>query len=271
MIFLYLILLPSILALLSPPVVEIRSFQTHRPDRTTNPFLVYNTYTSLTLSALAEESPASDKVAFLNSLDRDDTLNLATKGRTSLLSKLIADKVIVSKADWSDISANDLTRKDGSSLANAGSRESFQLVAPGRWKVIYAPHMTTMAGLARGKFDVQYTLHEDGSMESHARYEFPIIGKGFLSVSGTYGSVDDNVCRVDFDRFWVKVLKDGERDEPYSTFEKAPKGLIENFINRVGGSFFLEQVSTFPVSFLDDDMIVFDFELLGTRITGRKI
>ncbi|KAL7452256.1 hypothetical protein ACHAWC_003992, partial [Mediolabrus comicus] len=67
------------------------------------------------------------KSRFFNSLDCVNDLNKASKERTELLNDII-DK--------------------GDSVANPGSRESFMPMAPGRWRVIYAPHMTTMAGLA---------------------------------------------------------------------------------------------------------------------------
>ena len=88
------------------------------------------------------------KSRFFNSLDCVNDLNKASKERTELL--------------------NDIIEK-GDSVANPGSRESFLPMAPGRWRVIYAPHMTTMAGLAGGKFSVQYDLKEDGTIVSHAK------------------------------------------------------------------------------------------------------
>ena len=39
----------------------------------------------------------------------------------------------------------------------------------------------------------------------------------------------------------------------------------------LGRFFFVDSVSVFPVAYLDADTIVFDFELLGTRICARKV
>eukprot|EP00978_Attheya_sp_CCMP212_P048271 scaffold495835_cov59-Attheya_sp.AAC.1 len=76
-----------------------------------------------------------------------------------------------------------------------------------------------MAGLGGGEFDVQYTLNEDGTMVSHAKYDVPWLRQqGYLSVSGTYGSVSDTVCRVDFDETWVRQISppmDGRLDNNY--------------------------------------------------------
>ena len=99
----------------------------------------------------------------------------------------------------------------GTSIQNPGQWESMQPVAQGTWKVIYAPHMTTMAALiGGGSFDVSYVMQSDGTMTSHAVCNFPWLpnGKVILSVSGTWGSVSSHVCRVDFDRLgslWIET------------------------------------------------------------------
>ena len=74
------------------------------------------------------------KTKFLGSLDRPYDLNEHDENRTNLLNAL-ADS--------------------GAGLSNPGSTESFALVAPGVWRVVYAPHMTTIAGFFRGELSVQ--------------------------------------------------------------------------------------------------------------------
>jgi len=115
------------------------------------------------------------KTAFLEALDVDRPydLNVRSEIRTKLLNEVI-DKGSL---------------PGGSGISNPGSDESFASVAPGSWRVVYAPHMTTMAGLLRGEFSVGYDLRKDGTITSHARYEFPLFNLyGYLSTSGTYGS-----------------------------------------------------------------------------------
>jgi len=202
---------------------------------------------------------SSAKESFLASLDHLDRLNEHNKERTRLLQEVIDTK----------LEDND---KNGMSIQNDGLlSESMQAVAEGTWKVVYAPHMTTMAGLAGGgSFDVFYLLENDGTMVSHAVCDFSWLlptGKVILSVSGTWGSVSSNICRVDFDKAWVTL----NQDEPYGTFEDVPENGSKSIISALGRLFFIEQVSVFPVSFLDENLIVFDFELLGTRICARKI
>eukprot|EP00557_Chaetoceros_sp_GSL56_P005922 CAMPEP_0176489326 /NCGR_PEP_ID=MMETSP0200_2-20121128/7221_1 /TAXON_ID=947934 /ORGANISM="Chaetoceros sp., Strain GSL56" /LENGTH=203 /DNA_ID=CAMNT_0017886445 /DNA_START=1144 /DNA_END=1755 /DNA_ORIENTATION=+ len=163
------------------------------------------------------------------------------------------------------------------SLDNPGLSTTFLRVAPGTWKVVYAPHIATAAKLLGGKFEVQYNLYANSTIISHARYEFPIVESGYLSVSGTYGSLDNLVCRVDFDRAWITPITtigggmNVSRQMPYECLEEVPDSLLKRIINNVGRTMFIEQFAIFPISFLDEDTIVFDFELLGTRICARKI
>ena len=185
-----------------------------------------------------------DKSNFYDALDRPFELNEGSDERNALLKSVIESE---------------------EGIQNPG--RDFQSVAPGRWRVCYAPHMTFMAGLFGGSFDVQYDLGKDGTMTSHAKYDFPLLNLfGYLSVSGTYGSVDEEICRVDFDEAWIAM----DQDAPFETVDDVPDSFSKSIIRKIGRLLFIEAWSVFPVSYLDDDLIVFDFELLGTRICARK-
>jgi hypothetical protein len=197
------------------------------------------------------EASSPTKTAFLDGLDDRLGFNKATKERTDLVKALTLDNPTQSP----------------------GSTGSFSPLAVGTWRIVYAPHISTMGGLAGGVFDpVMYELKPNGSMTSHARYDFPIVGSGWLSVSGTYGSEDeDQVCRVDFDKAWVTLSNGDDEVQPYEDLESVPSGLWKDIIQTVGKLAVIKAVSVFPVSYLDEDTIVFDFELLGTRICARKL
>ena len=74
------------------------------------------------------------KAQFLDALDKPYDMNKRSEDRTQLL--------------------NDVLDMEGG-LANPGSEDSFSSVASGVWRVVYAPHMTIMAGLVQGEFSVQ--------------------------------------------------------------------------------------------------------------------
>jgi hypothetical protein len=163
----------------------------------------------------------------------------------------------------------------GESLPNPASTKTFAIVAPGLWNVIYAPHMTSIAKFLNvADLSVQYILKDDGSIFSHARYSLPPLNiHGYLSVSGTYNSVNNYICRVNFNEAWIRSFYDNQssiNSGPYPTIDNVPDSIIKSFIRNVGRLLFVESVAVFPVSYLDEEFIVFDFELLGTRICARK-
>lgn len=191
-----------------------------------------------------------------------------------------------------------------------GSTKSFASLAPGIWRVVYAPHIATFgivvskllsavfslspifarnadtdddnASFSLGFDPVYYLLRPDGTMTSHARMavKFPNAKQEsvtWFSVAGTYSSQDeDRVCRVDFDEAWIHSSSETNAQRPselppYASLEEVPASLGKNVIDALGRFFFIDAVSCFPVSYLDDDCIVFDFELLGTRICAKKV
>jgi hypothetical protein len=194
--------------------------------------------------------PASKRV-LLENLDRPSSLNIPTPERTALVKALTDENL----------------------LESPGSTKSFAPVAAGTWSVVYAPHIST---LGQGNLNpILYDLRPDGTMFSHVHFKIPLIDKtGWLSVSGTYSSQDENrVSRVDFDKVWIKWNDDQSSDnddKPYLTLDAVPASLEKTIVQAVGSSLFVDGVSVFPVSYLDEDTIVFDFELLGTRICARK-
>ena len=198
---------------------------------------------------------ASTKDKLLQTLEDPLGFNSANEERTNLIAALTKENPV----------------------AAPGSTKSFGPLAAGTWRIVYAPHIYFMGRLFQGRFDpVYYIMKPDGKMTSHARYNFPIIGSGWLSVSGTYRSQDeDKYCRVDFDTAWVKLIGKmddvGEDVKPFGSLDAVPPSPWKDAIQALGLFFFIDAVSVFPVSYLDKDTIVFDFELLGTRICARKI
>lgn len=215
----------------------------------------------------------NDPQTFLGILDYDSSLNDATSERTRMLTSLIANKLVV------DASSFPVGKPAGTrvSISNPGRLESMMKVAAGTWKVIYAPHMKLGEALfGGGNLDVQYILYPNRAIESHARvFNFPWmlgIRSIYLSVSGTFGSVSDDVCEVIWEEAWVRTVSESDDDDhPYSKMSDAPDSLAKTLITTLGKLLFIRPVSVFPVSFLSENLIVFDFELLGTRICARKV
>ena len=83
--------------------------------------------------------------------------------------------------------------------------------------------------------------------------------------------VNNRVCRVDFDEAWIRSFdNDSFGQGPYPDIERVPDSIMKSLIRNIGRALFIEPFAVFPVSYLDNELIVFDFELLGTRICARK-
>lgn len=85
-------------------------------------------------------------------------------------------------------------------------------------------------------------------------------------------AVNNDVCRVDFDEAWLRLFEDqvSSDEGPYNNITDVPNSTWKSFIRNMGRASFIEPFAVFPVSYLDNDLIVFDFKLLGTRICARK-
>lgn len=240
---------------------EVKSFGIFSSSSPNTISMVNNKEKVLFINSL--DSPSSSSSISINNNNKIELLNDITEERTNLLSNLIKTNPILLP----------------------GSTESFATIAPGVWKVIYAPHIKTfnniLTKLSGNKvlrgfdpiiYDMKLDNDKEGIIVSHAKYNnIPFgIGSGYLSVSGTYSSQDElNICRVDFNRAWYKPITSNE-EQPYPNIESVPSSISKDVINKLGQTFFIDAVSTFPVSYLDNNMIVFDFELLGTRICASK-
>lgn len=228
--------------------------------------LVHRRLPKLTSSKLSSNA----KDLFLDSLVRLDTLNDGTKERTELLNSMIEERIEV---DLKELLGRSKTSSMTWSSTNPGALASILAIGPGNWKVVYAPHMTTIAKLAGNlQSDVQYILYEDQSIESHAKFsDVPFLSTVYLSVGGTYSSVSDTVCSIKWTDAWVMIISQDDDNAPYSQIDDVPESLAKTAITNIGRLLFIQPFSAFPVSFLSPDLTVFDFEFLGTRICARKL
>ena len=126
------------------------------------------------------------------------------------------------------------------------SISSFRDIAPGTWRIIYAPHISTLSSVVGGSFDpVFYNMNNDFfEIVSHAKYNFPVLSKGWLSVSGIYDNVEnDRYCKVEFDRAWIGV---GSKNK-FDLIDDAPDTWYKNVIDSLGQLGFCKEFAVFPV------------------------
>jgi hypothetical protein len=148
-------------------------------------------------------------------------------------------------------------------IKDPGLAKNFNRVANGLWRVNHAPHIRVLEKLLFTPLDVYYEL-QNGAMFSYVKFNFFGL-RGHLCASGSYSSVDAHTCTIE----WEKIWTDFEQKEP-SREADVEKHWLPSVIQPVGKAAFIKGVSVFPISYLSNDLVVFTFSLLGTRIVARK-
>ena len=90
--------------------------------------------------------------------------------------------------------------------------------------------------------------------------------RGHLCTYGNYGEMDESTATIEWDQVWL----DFNTDRP-STRDEVDKHVLPLLIQTIGKTAFVKSVSLFPISYLSDNLIVFTFKLLGTRIVASKV
>jgi len=148
--------------------------------------------------------------------------------------------------------------------ARPGSAASYAPLAPGTWRVAFAPHIAKLSSAAGARFDpILYTLRADGGITSHVRYSWLGVADGWLSTVGEYGSRDELTSYVEWDDAWWEPGAASPGDDPR-------QGAFAPFVSALGKAGFVTSFSNFPVEYLDRDLCVFVFPLSGTRIAAVR-
>ena len=154
---------------------------------------------------------------------------------------------------------------------NPGLAASFEKHAKGVWRVTYAPHIRAVEKLFFTSFDVYYFL-EAGKLFSFVRFSTDLFGRrllsGHLNASGTYGSLSESETTITWDYVWCDFRP---KEEGPSDLSLPSTHFLPQIIQPLGKLAFIEAVSRFPVTYLDDNLVVFEFSLLGTKIVASKV
>mmetsp|Transcript_3440 Transcript_3440/g.4571 ORF Transcript_3440/g.4571 Transcript_3440/m.4571 type:complete len:233 (-) Transcript_3440:211-909(-) len=134
----------------------------------------------------------------------------------------------------------------------------------GTWQVVHAPHLAFLSNLALSKLrPVQYYLTKDMKMSSSVRYNSFIFGYGWLSTAGYYNISPGN---KNVNIIWDKVWWNPEYLERPTPPED---GFLPGLIQTLGIVGFSEPLSVFPVAYVDESIVTFNF--LGVKITATKV
>ena len=146
----------------------------------------------------------------------------------------------------------------------------------GRWQICYAPHIRVLEKILLTSFDVFYDfdISRDSSsrdsfgLTSNVYYNSKLFGSGWLNTQGKVTSVSDTICQINWENIWWDV---NSQIMKASALTDVKKHILPELIQAIGTKGFIEGVSKFPVVYLDENFVVFEFSLFGTRICARRI
>jgi len=145
----------------------------------------------------------------------------------------------------------------------------------GTWKVFHAPHISNMSRyLFNTKFEpIIYRLGPNNSIISNVKFSSS-LGNGWLSAAGTIHCIYDASVELRFERFWVD-LGEGLREDVVTQGSQKGSGYIATAVDQVIGSIgraaFFPQFAVFPIHYLDDELTVFEFTPLSSKISARRV
>jgi len=147
---------------------------------------------------------------------------------------------------------------------------------PGLWRVVYAPHMKTLGGLALTRFDVYYDIAAVGEvleLRSHVRFDTP-FGAGWLSAAGLVTALSGQLevpglgtrptTEVAFKDFWIDLGSPLPRSSPDAS---------DSILQSIAAPFFVKRLSVFPTLLFDARLgiCVFRFPPLGVEIVAQRV
>lgn len=138
----------------------------------------------------------------------------------------------------------------------------------GVWEVFNAPHIRSLSSLFLTKFDpIRYTL-DNTSLRSSVGYDLPFgLGRGWLNASGFLSRASAMELKLRFDTFWV----DRGGAPLRSSLAPGEGQSWDNFITGIGRLAFFENLASFPVLYVDEDLTVFMFPPLGVKIAAQRV
>ncbi|KAG5181998.1 hypothetical protein JKP88DRAFT_320327 [Tribonema minus] len=140
--------------------------------------------------------------------------------------------------------------------------------AKGRWVVCHAPHIAAGGILLQTKFVPEYWFDGQGNTSSYVKFTSSIFGSGWLNADGIVYSADDGQAVViEFKRYWMDR---GTADPSLTPDVKRGASQMDSVIQAAGEGLFIKPLSYFPIKYLDEDLCVFDFPPLNTRIAARR-
>mmetsp|Transcript_6183 Transcript_6183/g.9645 ORF Transcript_6183/g.9645 Transcript_6183/m.9645 type:complete len:278 (-) Transcript_6183:86-919(-) len=195
------------------------------------------------------------KLDFLGTLEKQYEINKTNRASSIFLSDLVGE------------SSPDLLRRL--------MVETFEDVAPGCWRIVYAQDLATSFGfgsLFRDVREAYVELGNHGEITCNIKYHNQTPHR--LTIEGSFGVVSNSllikVSNVKVERSQEETQVQGE-EGLFQDIKNAaaPQSIAQSILETQWKSLFSGTVVV-RINFLDDNLAVFDLDFLG-RVTGRHI
>jgi len=178
----------------------------------------------------------------------------------------------------SSIFLSDLVGKSSPDLLRRLMVETFEDVAPGRWRVVYAQDLSTSFGFGSLLSDVR---EADVELGNHGEITCNIKchnqSPHRITIEGSFGVVSNSllikVSNVNVERSQEQAQAQGDeglfQDLKKVAEAAAPQSIAQSILETQWKSLF-SGTAVVRINFLDDNLAVFDLDFLG-RVTGKHI
>mmetsp|Transcript_7253 Transcript_7253/g.15120 ORF Transcript_7253/g.15120 Transcript_7253/m.15120 type:complete len:237 (+) Transcript_7253:110-820(+) len=207
-------------AFLAPPVSLLK-----------NPSFISST------SPLFVTANQQSKIDFLGSLENSYDLNPTNTASSNFLEELIG-------------------RGEPESL-NRVMLESFEDVAPGKWRIIYVEKFSSSLGKLLGDIDqADIEIGNDGSLLSHVQYVNLFAEKNLhLMLKGQFGTASNHIFIKVRDTSTKQTISDGIKAIGAVEYLKGVSvSVAQSLIEKFGETLF-SGVAIVDILFLDDDLV----------------
>eukprot|EP00804_Cyclotella_cryptica_P008158 CCRYP_004628-RA/>CCRYP_004628-RA protein AED:0.11 eAED:0.11 QI:158/0.85/0.75/1/0.71/0.62/8/934/587 len=188
-------------------------------------------------------SQVQSKRDFLGSLENAFDFNTANAASSIFLESL------VNRVDQEEIARNII--------------DSFDEIAPGSWRTVYAQDFSTSFGFG-GIFgdvpEVEFEFGNDGSISSNIKLKDSASTD--VSLRGSFGTAMNNIFIKIGTISTKQIMRRADDDDSNSFISDLQSSLIPPILETFGRTIF-SGVVVVNIEFLDDDFMVFDFEFLG--------
>ena len=146
--------------------------------------------------------------------------------------------------------------------------------ATGTWRVVSAPLIDKLSGLALTKFDITYRIGGGaggGTVGATVRYDSKLFGGGWLCTDGSIRNDADATkptVRLEWERVWWQP--GGSPDAPPLDPDAEGAAALRPLIQAIGRAGFSPDLAVFPVRYLDAESGLAVFQWQGLTVAVRR-